>query len=409
MGDVPTPEDMQEIEVSVRRSEEAMGETLRTMEEVRSINGSFPFTAPMRRWKEKGKHIMGWGCSYVPSEILSAAGLLPIRVTGDAREIPTDEGDAYLYTAMCSYSRTLLQLGIDGQYDFLDGFVTTSSCDGMRRLVDMWRHYVVQTPLLHILTLPRHATAAAEQLFYEELQAFRKKLEEHFGVAIIDEALREAIHVQNQTRQLLKELYELRKEPNPPISGAETFEAVNAGVRMPRDEYNDLLIRLLQEARARTIEGPPKIRLMLSGSNLSNPAFIAGIEDQGAAVVIDDLCTGARYWSDPVDEDPGLDPMRALAHRYLNNLPCARTVGLADIRHARMLGLAREYRVQGLVNAVIRNCAPNGMDRPPLREEFEDAGIPVLELETEYGSGRTGMVATRVQAFLEMLYAQAAT
>jgi len=385
-----------------------MSDTLPTMDEVRAINSAFPFPEPMRRWKEQGKKIMGWGCTYVPEEIIRAAGLLPIRVTGAAREIQTDDADAYLYINACSYVRTILQLGLDGQYDFLDGYVTTASCDGTRRLMDMWRHYLTQTPFLHIMTLPRKATEWALKLFLEELQVFKGHIEETFDVRVTDDALREAIAVHNRTRQLLRELFELRKEPNPPITGAESFEVVNAGVRMPRDEYNGLLTRLLREARARETDGRAKLRLMVSGSNLANPDFIAGMEAQGAVVVADDLCTGARYWSDLVDEDPNRDPMEALAHRYLNNLPCARTVGLADLRHERVLALAKEYRVQGLVNAVIRNCVPNSLDRPPLREQFEDAGIAVLELDTEYGSGRTGQVATRVQAFLEMLHAQAA-
>src|SRR3972149_1373061 len=172
-----------------------MSDTLPTMDEVRAINSAFPVPEPMRRWKEQGKTIMGWGCTYVPEEIIRAAGFLPIRVTGDAREMQTDDADAYLYINACSYGRTTLQLGLDGEYDFLDGYVTSASCDGMRRLFDMWRHYLTQTSLLHIMTLPRKATEWAEQLFLEELQVFKQRLEEHFNVSITDDALREAIRL----------------------------------------------------------------------------------------------------------------------------------------------------------------------------------------------------------------------
>jgi len=380
-----------------------MSDTLPTIETLREVNRSFPFTEPMRRWKGQGKHIVGWGCSYVPEEIISAADLLPVRITGDAREMPTDEGDAHLYTVVCSYVRTLLQLGLEGQYDFLDGFVTTASCDGMRRLRDMWKYYVTQTPLVHIITLPRQSSPAAEDFFLQEIQAFRRRLEEHFNLTITNDALRQSIRLYNHTRQLLRNLYELRKEPNPRLSGAEIFEVVNAGVRMPRGEFNDLLARLLQEARHSKAKRRQKLRLMISGSCLANPDFVAGIEAEGATVVVEDLCTGVRYWADLVEEDPGLDPMRALAKRYLHNIPCARTVGMADIRHERLLGLAKEYRVHGVVSAAMRSCSPHAMARPALREKFEDAGIPVLELNTEYGSGCAGPVALRARAFLEML------
>jgi len=39
---------------------------------------------------------------------------------------------------------------------------------------------------------------------------------------------------------------------------------------------------------------------------------------------------------------------------------------------------------------------------------FEGEGIPVLELDLEYGTPGTGPIRTRVQAFLEMLEAKAA-
>ena len=47
--------------------------------------------------------------------------------------------------------------------------------------------------------------------------------------------------------------------------------------------------------------------------------------------------------------------------------------------------------------------APHAWDLPFLREKLEQIDIPVLELDKEYGVGRTGQVRTRVQAFLEML------
>jgi benzoyl-CoA reductase/2-hydroxyglutaryl-CoA dehydratase subunit BcrC/BadD/HgdB len=43
-----------------------------------------------------------------------------------------------------------------------------------------------------------------------------------------------------------------------------------------------------------------------------------------------------------------------------------------------------------------------------VREMLEKQGIPVLELDVEYGMGGTGQITTRLQAFFEMLQARSA-
>ncbi len=46
------------------------------------------------------------------------------------------------------------------------------------------------------------------------------------------------------------------------------------------------------------------------------------IERLGGLVVIDELCTGIRYWWEGVDYDS--DPLKTIARRYLHNFACPR-------------------------------------------------------------------------------------
>jgi benzoyl-CoA reductase/2-hydroxyglutaryl-CoA dehydratase subunit BcrC/BadD/HgdB len=68
-----------------------------------------------------------------------------------------------------------------------------------------------------------------------------------------------------------------------------------------------------------------------------------------------------------------------------------------------VVNLAKEYRVQGVVQEMIRYCTPTAWERPWLRRCLEEAGIRVLPLEILYGAEGTGQLKVRVQAFLEML------
>lgn len=379
-----------------------MAETPKALEKIRQINAGFPYTDPIKAWKERGGKVVAWTCTYVPEEVIWAAGLLPVRMTGDSHELELEDANAYLYINTCSFQRACLQLTLDQKYDFLDGYVSAATCDGSRRLADVWRNYVKHIPLIHVLSVPRKTTERAHQLYLSEVKEMKQKIEEAFNVKITDAALHKAIKLYNHTRELLKQLYEMRKKDNPPVTGAESLEVINAAFRMPRDEYNQLLEELIKELKDSKREVTGKVRLLISGSPLNNPDFIATIENEGGLVVADELCMGTRYWWDPVDEKSFSDPLEAISRRYLSNFPCARMVP-CDERFERILAMTKEYRVEGMVAEIIRYCVPYAHDEPMLREKLEHVGIPVLELDLEYGVSGSGQIRTRAQAFIEMI------
>jgi benzoyl-CoA reductase/2-hydroxyglutaryl-CoA dehydratase subunit BcrC/BadD/HgdB len=221
---------------------------------------------------------------------------------------------------------------------------------------------------------------------------------------ITDAALLNSIQVYNESRELLKKLYELRQRDKPPITGAETMEVLNASFRMPKELFNQWLSRLLAELEASGIEHPARARLMVTGSVMNNPEFIRSIEELGALVVTDELCTSTRYWSDPVVVG-SRPPLEAIAHRYLDNFPCARMVP-SDGRFDRVIQLAREYRVDGVISQIIRYCVPYAHDQPLITARLKEIGVPTLSLDVEYGTSGSGQIRTRVQAYLEMLEAR---
>lgn len=377
---------------------------LPALDRFRQVNATFPGTSDVKEHKAKGKKVFGWLCTYVPEEVLHAADILPVRITGYSEEVELEEGNAYLYINNCSFSRSCLQLGLKGGYEFLDGVVGGSTCDGARRLFDLWRHYI-GTPFHHVLTVPRKYTQSAHDLYYSQVEQFKQHLEEHLGFCIEDDALMSSIRVYNRSRELLKQLYEFRKLDSPPITGAETMEALDASFRMPKESYNEQLSILIDEIASSKNRHKGRARLMLVGSVMANPEFIKCIENQGGLVVTDELCTSTRYWSDPVVMQENDTPLRAIARRYLNNFPCARMVP-SDERFNRIIELARAFKVDGVISQTVRYCVPYAHDLPLLTGKLKNEGIPVLALDVEYGTPGSGQIQTRVQAFLEMIEAR---
>ena len=372
---------------------------LKYLDEMREIGNPYPNSEYIEKWKENGGKVIGWICNYVPEEIIHAAKMLPYRMTGASEEIEMEDGDAYLHIYSCSFTRSCCQLAVEGKFKFLDGFVSTAMCDGSRRLADVIDHYGF-VDLIASLGVPRKFDEKSEALYRREIFQFKKRLEAYSESEISDDSIRDSIRLYNRTRQLLKELYDLRKLDAPPVSGAETLEVLNAVTRMPREKFNEILEKLLAEIKGRRVNSDWKVRLMIDGSIIQNIDFVKSIEELGGLVAMDGLCNGARYWEGEVDT--GLEPIPALSRYYLNKFPCPRFYP-PTVRTDKVMNLIKEFRIEGIICQIIRYCNTHTWDFPILRSEVEEIGIPTLRLDTEYGQGATGRIKTRVQAFIEML------
>ena len=113
----------------------------------------------IRDWKAKGGKVFGYTCSYVPEEILVAlegpSRILPVRLGGRGAET-TEDADIHMHKFQCSFSRCIMQLGIQGDYGFVDGVVVTSGCETMRRTYQVWKD-VVGMPFVSMISVP-HST-----------------------------------------------------------------------------------------------------------------------------------------------------------------------------------------------------------------------------------------------------------
>lgn len=355
----------------------------------------------VKSWLEKGGRIVGYFCSAMPEEIVTAAGLLPFRVRGTG-STETDLADAYFSSLNCSFPRHCFNLALSGEYDFLSGLVMFNSCDALRRTYDHWIRRI-DTPFVRLLHLPRKAEAPQVDFFRQELTDLIREMEEHFCVKITDDRLWEAIRLHNETRRLLRTLYELRKADNPPITGAETLAVTVAGTAIPKNRFNELLIKLLNEIDSGAVVENFRARLMIMGSELDDPRYLEIIENQGGLVVTDSLCFGSRMlWTD-VGEDAG-DPLTALARYYVAERPsCPRLCTEYENRSQYVMDMIREFNVDGVILERVTFCDTWGFEGYLFHDDLKSLNVPLLMVEREYNQTGLGQLQTRVQAFLETM------
>jgi len=351
-------------------------------------------------WKAKKRKIVGHFCSYVPEEMLYAANVLPYRVRAP-HCAETTLADVYMSHFNCSFVRSCLQFVYEGKYNFLDGFVFTNSCDHTRRLYDVMRETGVGKPFMHFLSVPHKVSVQSVAYYRDEISKFKENIENSFGVEISEKNLKEAIQVYNETRHLLRRLYELRQEKAPPLTGEESLSILLAGTAIPRDQYNELLKRLLEELSRKKGISDYKARLMIAGGGCDNPDYYGAMEELGGLIVTDSLCFGSRYFWEPVEL--GDDLLLSLAKAYLSRPSCANMADKVAERSEFVKEMAERSKADGVVFQRMRYCDLWGGQLLHLENRLKEANIPLLALEREYRLDDVGRLRTRVQAFLERI------
>lgn len=356
---------------------------------------------------------MGYICIYPPLEMMTAFDLVPYRIFGDMRELITD-ADSVLSPMMCPVARSILDLGMKIEYDFLDGEVIARSCDQIEKLAYLWRTYVPY-PYSHYIEMPHTTHEEAYKYFKGELNDFKKTLESSTGRELSTEKLKKAIENHNQQRTLVKQLYDLRKPDPPLISGTETLQVIKALMSIPVEEGNELLREVISEIKERK-DGPQKksARLLVWGSIIDDTALIEMIEGAEANVVIDDTCVGSRaYWKDAELTE---DPLDGLAYHYLVDTKCPRTFVEAvygetkkdymadrETRFGYLKEYAKGWNVNGVIIQTLKYCDSHGYEVPGLKDYFHSLALPNTYIEHDYTEGSSAPLRTRVQAFLEVI------
>jgi benzoyl-CoA reductase subunit C len=367
-----------------------------------------------RELKAEGKKVIGYLDIYPVLEMLTALGLVPYRILGDMDE-PITKADACLPTVVCPFIRSVIDLGLKGRYDFLDGVVTAHGCDVSEKTSHIWRVYL-NPAYAHFIDTPHTTHAAALRQHKELLKDFKVTLELLAGRKLTAQKLKEAVKIHNRQRALVRELYDLRKPDPPLISGAEVLQVMVALTGLPVEEGNELLTQVVNEVKQRK-DGPPKkmARLLVWGSIIDNLALIDMIENIGANVVMDDTSLGSRAHFPLVE--PTDEPLDGLAYRYLVGLKSPRTFRetvlgeggkkdyMADLenRFGYLNDYIKEWKVNGVILQTLRYCDIHGYEVPGLKDYLDKIGLPSIYLEHDYSQAALVPLRTRVQAFLEII------
>jgi benzoyl-CoA reductase/2-hydroxyglutaryl-CoA dehydratase subunit BcrC/BadD/HgdB len=260
-----------------------------------------------------------------------------------------------------------------------------------------------------MINVPHMIGPSSEAFYRKELDYFIRTLEDWSGVKLDKGKLKDAVRIYNKRRALLRELYELRKADPPLISGTEITKVIVVGMGIPATEHIELVMQVIADVKMRSKSDVVKLpRMFIWGNEIDDVTFIKLVEDSGSWVVMDDLCTGTRFFWDDVPETE--DPLDGIVSRYINihcprsNAPQTETrEGDLEKRYGYIKEFINAWGIDGVIFYIIRYCDTCALEGPDLREYLKSINLPVLMIEDDYSITTIGQLRTRVQAFLEMI------
>jgi Benzoyl-CoA reductase/2-hydroxyglutaryl-CoA dehydratase subunit, BcrC/BadD/HgdB len=365
-------------------------------------------SSTVKQWKTEGKKVFDM-CNHIPEELLFAGGILPVKLLGDS--IPVVEANQYQAVFMCYFARTIVEMGLQNGLCNLDGLIGAYSCEGGCDLFQIVTE-TVKLSYYQFISLPHdnknEKKKMAAKFLIEEFKVVKHSLEEYLGREITAAELLKAIEVYNETRSLLRQVYDARgNSERPGFSGVEVAEIMNWVVEVPKDQANIKLKELLAEAAGRQLPAITGPRIHLAGTLFLDTEIFQLIEELGGMVVSDDLCMGSRYFWDDITlpEKPNTDNLiEAMVRQKLDKVPCSCMCSsyVAEDRLEHIKKLIDKYQFNGVIFAVHKWCDSHAMDRPFMIKQLQEAGLPVLSIEVERTIG-DAQARTRIESFLEMI------
>ena len=361
--------------------------------------------------KADGKLAIGYTCFHIPEVLLNVGNCFSVRLRAP-RTGSIDIATYYMSNYTCEYARALVERGIEGGYNFLDGLAGVDACSMMNRFYEHFELLKMNEKPNFFVThtdMPYKVVDYSVRHYTKQMRIrLLDIMEKNYGVDTSDKAIRKAVKEHNEVCRIISEIGQMRKAENPVITGYE-FHVLNlVTYTCPKYLILPYLRETLEELKHREPDEKPAFRAKVAvvGSENDDPSLTKLIEDCGALVVSDRYCFGSTPGREVIelnDDEPALDQ---ICRHYMEVSECARYISDEKVAQRRQTAdrLAREYNADGIIYEQMKFCDYWGFERALASHIMStEMGWPVLSIDRPYNARSSGQLRTRFQAFVESL------
>src|SRR5579859_7014351 len=206
-----------------------MDEFERTFDNLLENLGDLSF-ARVRAWKkqQEGRKAVAFFPVYAPAELVHAAGMLPVLLSGAGDRLDIQHADSRFGSFICSIIKTTMEMAMTGHLEPFDGLLFSSICDSARNLCFVIKRNYPQM-YVDFLHLPHSTSDSSVEFLEQEYRRIITELERMSGTPIQPAALRHSIALYNIQRSLVRQLYELRTQSPHLLRAWESYVLIRSG------------------------------------------------------------------------------------------------------------------------------------------------------------------------------------
>jgi len=300
--------------------------------------------------KDAGRKVVGCLCSYSPTELILAAGAIPVGLCGTT-QIPIAKAEEILSRDQCPKVKSTYGRAISGTcplFPLADCIIAETTCDGRKKMYELLDREV---PLM-VMDLPQKPESPAALAHWtSEVRNTKAFLEKQLDVTITDDDLWQAIEKGNRQRRLMTDICGCMRHDPPPVTGLD-FVNITGKLRYYVD-FEDYIQTL--------------------------DAFYNELQD----------CVKTGQSALP----PGRP--RILWTGLGSSLGCS-----------KVLELVKEFNIDGVIDLAWQFCQPFEIESFRVGELIRDRlGLPFLHVVTDYSESDTEQLRVRIEAFMEQVTA----
>lgn len=345
----------------------------------------------LKDFRASGGKVAGYTCHMFPAAVAAGLDLWPVRVLCGSSADAESAGEKVVRADVCPHVKSLIGnipegTGLHAEPDLWLGLQT---CDQMRRGMEVIARQLGKD--VHPIQVPATRTPEAAAYFALQVKRFVADIEALHGITFCDEHALRWQHAEEKAAAVLA-----RAARSGSISPLDLHALFHLFFIARPFGLADFFEELLAAAGDFT----PKLKVLLTGSPLTaeDTPLLEELEARGIGVIPLN-CTGlnaVEYRGNVSGED---DLVRSLALSAFHLPACIRARPNSGV-YDRIREAIRTTGASGLIVKCLKFCDLWYTERERMRNSFD---LPVLVFDSDYAAGGRERLATRIEAFMEML------
>ena len=266
----------------------------------------------------EGKKVVACVPVYTPEEIIHSMGLVPFGTWG--ADVEVKEAKRYFPAFICSIMQSVLELGMNGDYEGVSAIVIPSLCDSLKCLGQNWKYAVENIPFVP-MTYPQNRNNEVGKTFtkvgYERVI---KDLENMTGAKFSEEELSKSVKVYNKHNKAMREISKVLVD-YPSITASQRSDIFKSAYFMLKEDHTKLVNELIEELGKMPKETTSKIKVVTSGILVDNKNLLEIFDANDIQIVADDVAHESRQYR--VDAPEEGNALESLAEKFANMGNCS--------------------------------------------------------------------------------------